>query len=146
MVKIVLPYESVGLDRLIPNFKDFKELKEFFGEKHTDYMNAVVLFLGKGSSEDGYYDIGLDFGLKYRKSTIADLLNILSSLQITRQTLLDYLQSQMDDYKENEKRYGKDDRVVRDKCSAMIACKEMVEVIIKEPVNLGLNGVISVGF
>ena len=60
--------------------------------------------------------------------------------------MLDYLQQMMDDVKEDEKIFGKEDRIVRSKISAMIACKEMVEAFIMEPVNLGLNGKVTVGF
>lgn len=65
---------------------------------------------------------------------------------ITKEAMLDYLQQMMDDVKEDEKIFGKEDRIVRSKISAMIACKEMVETFIMEPVNLGLNGKVTVGF
>ena len=67
-------------------------------------------------------------------------------MTITREAMIDYLQQMMDDVKEEEARFGKDDRIVRSKISAMIACKEMVEAFIQEPVNLGLNGKVTVGF
>ena len=60
--------------------------------------------------------------------------------------LLRYLQSQMDDFKKNEKRYGIGDRIVMKKLDAMIACKEMVEAVIQEPVNLRQDGTVTVGF
>lgn len=59
--------------------------------------------------------------------------------------LLRYLQSQMDDYKKCEKRYGIGDRIVMKKLDAMIACKEMVESIIRQPVNLRQDGIVTVG-
>ena len=63
-----------------------------------------------------------------------------------REKMLQYLQEMMDDMKEEEKRYGKEDRIVRNKVSAMIACKEMVEALIMEPVNLQKDGKVTVGF
>lgn len=65
---------------------------------------------------------------------------------IATAVLLRYLQSQMDDFKKNEKRYGIGDRAVMKKLDAMIACKEMVEAVIQEPVNLRQDGTITVGF
>ena len=62
-----------------------------------------------------------------------------------KEDLLRYLQSQMDNYMEEKAEFGCDDRIVMRKCDAMIACKEMVEALIGEPVNLGLDGVVWVG-
>jgi hypothetical protein len=64
----------------------------------------------------------------------------------TQDDLLRYLQSQMDDYMKDEKRFGADDRFVEKKLDAMIACKEMVEALIGEPVNLQQDGKVTVGF
>ena len=64
----------------------------------------------------------------------------------SRDDLLRYLQSQMDDFKKWEAKFGLNDRVVDHKLDAMIACKEMVESLIGEPVNLGVDGVVWVGF
>ncbi len=59
--------------------------------------------------------------------------------------LVNYLQSQMDDFKESEKQFGFD-RVTESKMHAMIACKEMVEALINYPVNLGKDGKVTLGF
>lgn len=67
-------------------------------------------------------------------------------MTITKEDLLRYLQSQMDDFKKNEERYGIDDRIVEHKLDAMIACKEMVEALIQEPVNLRKDYRVTVGF
>ena len=48
-------------------------------------------------------------------------------MKITKEAMIDYLQQMMDDMKEDEARFGKEDRIVRSKIDAMIACKEMVE-------------------
>ena len=63
-----------------------------------------------------------------------------------KEQMIAYLQSMMDSFKIEEAKYGIEDRVVKDKMHAMIACKEMVEALIGEPVNLGLNGKVTVGF
>ena len=64
----------------------------------------------------------------------------------TEEMLIRYLQSQMDDFKEWEEKFGLDDRIVQHKMDAMIACKEMVESLICQPVNLRRDGVVTVGF
>lgn len=64
----------------------------------------------------------------------------------TKENLIAYLQSQMDDFQEELKQYGIEDRVVKSKLDAMIACKEMVEALIQEPVNLQKDGKVTVGF
>ncbi len=60
--------------------------------------------------------------------------------------MINYLQGMLDDYKVEEQKYGLEDRIVRKKFDSMIACKEMVEVLIGEPVNLTLEGKVTVGF
>ena len=63
-----------------------------------------------------------------------------------REKMLAYLQELLTDYMEEAERWGHDDRIVLEKFHGMIACKEMVEALIQEPVNLGLNGKVTVGF
>lgn len=63
----------------------------------------------------------------------------------TEKQLISYLQFQMDDFKRNEEKFGMDVLSIK-KLEAMIACKEMVESFIKKPVNLGLDGRVTVGF
>ena len=67
-------------------------------------------------------------------------------MNISKENLINYLQSQMDDFMKEKERYGIEDRLVEHKLDAMIACKEMVESLIEEPVNLGLDGKVTVGF
>ena len=64
----------------------------------------------------------------------------------TTRALLKYLRSQMADFKKAEARFGIADRVVEHKLDAMIACKEMAESIIGQPVNLKLDGTVTIGF
>lgn len=63
-----------------------------------------------------------------------------------REQMINYLQSMLDDFTREKEKYGMSDPVVESKLDAMIACKEMVEALIEEPVNLGLNGKVTVGF
>lgn len=65
---------------------------------------------------------------------------------ITKEMLIGYLQSQMNDFKKDEAKYGLDDRFTLSKLDAMIACKEMVESLIGEPVNLQSDGKVTTGF
>ena len=60
--------------------------------------------------------------------------------------MIAYLQQMLDDFRKEEAKYGLKDRIVMEKLDAMIACKEMVEALIGQPVNLGLNGIVTVGF
>ena len=59
--------------------------------------------------------------------------------------LVEYLQSQMNNFQEELKKFGPDDRIVVRKFDAMIANKEMVEAVIGKPVNLGKDGKVTVG-
>lgn len=63
-----------------------------------------------------------------------------------KEQMIGYLQSMMNNFKKEEARYGIEDRVVLKKLDDMIACKEMVEALIGEPVNLGIDGKVTVGF
>ena len=67
-------------------------------------------------------------------------------MNITKEGLINYLQQMMDKVQDEIKRYGKEDRIVSKRIDDMIACKEMVEAFIQEPVNLGLDGKVTVGF
>lgn len=65
-------------------------------------------------------------------------------MNFTEADLIRYLQSQMDDYKKNEKKFGLDRGTIK-KLDAMIACKEMVESLIMKPVNLRKDGKVTTG-
>lgn len=60
--------------------------------------------------------------------------------------MIAYLQSMMDDFKKEEAIYGIEDRSVENILDCMIACKDMVEALIGKPVNLGIDGKVTVGF
>lgn len=63
-----------------------------------------------------------------------------------REQMLAYLQSMMDEFKKREERFGIRDEYTIDILDKMIACKEMVETLIGEPVNLRKDGKVTVGF
>ena len=67
-------------------------------------------------------------------------------MEIKKEDMLRYLQGMMDDFMKERARFGPGDRVVEEKLGAMIACKEMVEALIHEPVNLQKDGTVTVGF
>ena len=67
-------------------------------------------------------------------------------MEITKEGMLNYLQQMMDKVQTDIAKFGKEDRMVGHRIDAMIACKEMVEAFIQEPVNLGLDGKVTVGF
>ena len=64
---------------------------------------------------------------------------------VTVEQMLRYLQEMMDQFKKEEKQFGKDERLTRH-LDGMIACKEMVEALIEYPVNLQKDGKVTVGF
>lgn len=65
---------------------------------------------------------------------------------VKAEDMLRYLQSMLDDVKTLESMYDPHDRILNAKIDAMIACKEMVEALIQEPVNLQLDGKVTTGF
>lgn len=65
---------------------------------------------------------------------------------VSTETLLHYLQSMLDDFMDEKARYGSDDRMVHHKLTGMLACKDMVEALIRTPVNLQMDGRVTTGF
>lgn len=65
---------------------------------------------------------------------------------VKTQVMLGYLQSLLTEFMSEKDAFGADDRIVNKKLDQMIACKEMAEVLIGEPVNLGKNGIVTTGF
>lgn len=59
--------------------------------------------------------------------------------------MLIYLQEMLDKFMAEKEMYGADDRMVEKDFDDMIACKEMVEALIEEPVNLQLDGKVTIG-
>lgn len=63
-----------------------------------------------------------------------------------KEQMINYLQGMMNAYKEEKAKYGASDRRVLKKWNEMYACKQMVESLIGEPVKLGIDGKVTVGF
>lgn len=63
-----------------------------------------------------------------------------------KEQMIQYLQEMLTSFNKDLERYGADDRIVDKKFDAMIACKEMAEALIGEPVNLRKDGTVTVGF
>ena len=66
--------------------------------------------------------------------------------EASKTMMIQYLQSMMNRFKEQEAKYGIEDRMVLKLLDSMLACKEMTEALIGEPVNLRLDGTVTVGF
>lgn len=67
-------------------------------------------------------------------------------MNITEKQMLDYLQAKLTKFEKMAARYGMDDKEVCRMFDDMIACKEMVEALIGQPVNLQQDGLVTVGF
>ena len=67
-------------------------------------------------------------------------------MTVNAETMLQYLQSMLDDFMAESERFGSGDRIVSDKLKKMCACKDMVEELIGLPVNLQKDGKVTVGF
>ena len=65
---------------------------------------------------------------------------------VETKSLLDYLQTLLDEFLEDREHYGASDRIVQREMHDMIACKEMVETLIRVPVNLQKDGKVTVGY
>lgn len=74
---------------------------------------------------------------------------VVATKKVSAESLIEYLQGMMDDYKKEEEWCkGKEGMAeyLGSKIDAMIACKEMVECMIGLPVNLRRDGKVTVGF
>ena len=60
--------------------------------------------------------------------------------------MIEYLQAMLTRFQSDMNKYGKDDRIVEKEFDDMIACKEMVEDLVGEPINLQKDGKVTVGF
>lgn len=65
-----------------------------------------------------------------------------------KEYLVAYLQNMMDDFKEEAEKFGQpaENRLADKKLRDMLAVKELAEHMIGEPVNLRLDGQVTVGF
>lgn len=65
---------------------------------------------------------------------------------VTSKEMLDYLQMFLTVWLADKKKYGMDDRFVQKDMDKLLACKSMVETLIGVPVNLQMNGEVTIGF
>lgn len=59
--------------------------------------------------------------------------------------MIEYLQMWLTNLVEDIKAYGEDDMQVQKEIERICACKSMVETLICIPVNLQMNGIVTVG-
>lgn len=60
--------------------------------------------------------------------------------------MIDYLQGMLDEFMVEKNKFGISDRIVGKKLDKMLACKEMAETMIGMPINLGIDGKVTIGF
>jgi len=65
---------------------------------------------------------------------------------VTKQQMIDYLQMFLTVWLEDKEKYGMEDRTVQKDMDRLIGCKCMTETLIGEPVNLWLNGTVTLGY
>ena len=63
---------------------------------------------------------------------------------VTAEQMINYLQEMLTDYMEDVEKHG-NNIFNRYKVQQAIACKEMVEALIQEPVNLQKDGKVTIG-
>jgi len=108
--------------------------QEFIGTSEKDVRQAVTDYCDTYGYEA--------FTLVNTEETAGDAV----TGDISKALMLEYLQQMLDDFMQEKEKYGIEDRIVEHKFDAMIACKEMVEALIQEPVNLRKDGRVTVGF
>ena len=67
-------------------------------------------------------------------------------ITVTQQQMLDYLQIHLDAWLADKKKYGMEDNTVKKDMDRLLGCKCMVETLIGMPVNLTLDGTVTVGY
>lgn len=65
---------------------------------------------------------------------------------ISKQALVNYVASYFQNWIEEKEEFGADDRIVKDDMKKLIAMRVMAENLIGVPINLGLDGKITIGF
>lgn len=67
-------------------------------------------------------------------------------ITVTQQQMLNYLQMFLDAWIDDKEKYGMEDRTVKKDMDRLLGCKCMVETLIGQPVNLTLDGTVTVGY
>lgn len=65
---------------------------------------------------------------------------------VSAQQMLDYLQMFLDAWLKDKEMYGMEDRTVKKDMDRLLGCKSMVETLIGVPVNLTLDGTVTIGY
>ena len=65
---------------------------------------------------------------------------------VTQKQMIDYLQMFLTGWMEDAMTYGDEDRIVQKDLDRLCACKCMVETLIGQPVNLQMDGKVTVGY
>lgn len=67
-------------------------------------------------------------------------------ITVTQHQMLDYLQMFLDAWLDDKEKYGMEDSTVKKDMDRLLGCKCMVETLIGQPVNLSMNGTVTIGF
>ena len=67
-------------------------------------------------------------------------------ITITQTQMLDYLQTSLNAWLADKAHYGMEDRMVKKDMDRLLGCKCMVETLIGQPVNLQLDGNVTLGY
>jgi len=62
---------------------------------------------------------------------------------VKTEAMLNYLQSMLIDWMKELEKVNVDECTVKNKLDGLLACKYMVELLINEPVNLGVDGIVT---
>ena len=71
---------------------------------------------------------------------------VTKEVRIMEKKMIDYLQGMLDEFMVEKNKFGISDRIVGKKLDKMLACKEMAETMIGMPINLGIDGKVTIGF
>ena len=66
-------------------------------------------------------------------------------ITVTQQQMINYLQMFLSAWIDDKEKYGMEDRTVKKDMDRLLGCKCMVETLIGQPVNLMMNGTVTVG-
>lgn len=67
-------------------------------------------------------------------------------ITVTQHQMLNYLQMFLDAWLDDKEKYGMEDSTVKKDMDRLLGCKCMVETLIGQPVNLSMNGTVTIGF
>lgn len=65
---------------------------------------------------------------------------------VAAQEMISYLQMFLEAWLADKEKYGMDDTFVKKDMDRMLACKSMVETLIGVPVNMTMDGTVTIGY